>query len=402
MTDTKTDTPFVVRQIELRPLESRGYLTPVDEVWVEPKRQSFFRRHALVLLTMVVPVFLAFVYLFFIASDRYVSEARFIVRTSAGGSGLEGLASLVSTQGMSRANDETFAVNEYIMSRDAADLLIANNGLRDILARPEADIFNRFPNFFTRDTKTKLYRQYEHMVSADIEGATGISTLEVTAFRPDDAQMMAKALLKYAEELINRLNERAHRDALRYAKSIVDDARADFTRLEGRIAEWRNKSGTVDPGKESLAALEQIGKMTTELAAMEATLAQTIALTPANPSIPALRERVLSNRSAIDRLKRDVVGNDTSVANKLAMYEQFVVEREIAAKAMGAADLNYLKARQDAERQQLYLQTIVEPNLPDQYTYPRRLLYLLGVIAVCGLIFLIIRSITQIAMEHSA
>ena len=81
---------------------------------------------------------------------------------------------------------------------------------------------------------------------------------------------------------------------------------------------------------------------------------------------------------------------------------KFVVEREIAAKAMGAADLNYLKARQDAERQQLYLQTIVEPNLPDQYTYPRRLLYLLGVIAVCGLIFLIIRSITQIAMEHSA
>ncbi|MDH7794327.1 MULTISPECIES: hypothetical protein [unclassified Beijerinckia] len=402
MTDTKTDTPLVVRQIELRPLESRGYLTPIDEIWVEPKPQSFFRRHALFLLTVVVPVFLAFVYLFFIASDRYVSEARFIVRTSSGGSGLEGLASLVSTQGMSRANDETFAVNEYIMSRDAADLLIARNGLRDVLSRPEADIFNRFPNFFTRDSKTKLYKQYENMVTAEIEGSTGISTLEVTAFRPEDAQVLAQALLKYAEELINRLNERAHRDALRYAKSIVDDSKSDFVQLERRISEWRNQSGTVDPGKESIAGLEQIGKMSMELATMEASLAQTIAVTPANPSIPAMREKVTSYRNTIDKLRQSIVGNDASVANKLAAYEQFTVEKEIAGKAMAAAELNYLKARQDAERQQLYLQTIVEPNLPDQHTYPRRFLYLLGVIGIFGLIYMIIRSLTQIAMEHSA
>lgn len=402
MTDTKTDTPLIVRQIELRPLETLGYLAPIDDQWVEAKPQSFFRRHALVLLTVVLPVLIAAVYLFFIASDRYVSEARFIVRTSASGSGLEGLASLVSSQGLSRATDETFAVNEYIMSRDAADLLIAKQGLRDIINRPEADLFNRFPNFFTRDTRTKLYRHYQNMVSADIEGSTGISTLEVTAFRPEDAQMLAQALLKYAEELINRLNERAHRDALRFAKTISDESKADFLKIEGRMAAWRNQSGTVDPTKEAVAGLEQIAKMSGELSKVEASLAEMLIVTPANPAIPAAREKVTAYRKEIERLRREIVGDDNAMSNKLAVYEQFVVEREIAAKAMAAAELNYIKARQDAERQQLYLQTIVEPNLPDQYTYPRRFLYLLGVFGFFGLIFLIIRSLTQIAMEHSA
>lgn len=402
MTDTKTDTPLIVRQIELRPLETLGYLAPIDDHWVEAKPQSFFRRRALILLTVVLPVLIAAVYLFFIASDRYVSEARFIVRTSASGSGLEGLASLVSSQGLSRATDETFAVNEYIMSRDAADLLIAKQGLRDIMNRPEADLFNRFPNFLTRDTRTKLYRHYQNMVSADIEGSTGISTLEVTAFRPEDAQMLAQALLKYAEELINRLNERAHRDALRFAKVISDESKADFLKIEGRMAAWRNQSGTVDPTKEAVAGLEQIAKMSGELSKVEASLAEMLIVTPANPAIPAAREKIAAFRKEIERVRREIVGDDNAMSNKLAVYEQFVVEREIAAKAMAAAELNYIKARQDAERQQLYLQTIVEPNLPDQYSYPRRFLYLIGVFGFFGLVFLIIRSLTQIAMEHSA
>jgi capsular polysaccharide transport system permease protein len=402
MTDVAQDEPIVVRQIELRELRTRGHLVRYEDDAPEPEAKSFFRRHILFTATVVIPVFFAAIYLFFIASDRYVSEARFIVRSSSS-SPTDGIASLVSSQGLSRANDETFAVNDYIVSRDAADLLIAHNNLNEMMTRPEADIFNRFPNFFTRNSREKLYKHFKNdMVYADIEGSTGISTVQVTAFRPEDAKAVTVALLKYAEDLINRLNERSYRDALKYASVIVDQSRADFLAVETRLSKWRNETGTVDPGKESIAGLESIGKMSIEVSKLEATIAETIALTPNNPNLPSMREKVLSYRRQMDNLKRAVVGDDNSMSNKLQVYEQFVLEREIAGRALASAELNRLKARQEADKQHLYLQTIVEPNLPDQYTYPRRFLYFLGVLGLCGIIYMISRSMSEIAMEHSA
>jgi len=401
MTEVAEDQPIIVRQIELRPLEMRGQLVAVEDEAPEPKPRSFFREHKLFMVTVVIPVFLAAIYLFFIASDRYVSEARFIVRSSSA-SPMDGIASLVSTQGLSRANDETFAVNEYLTSRDAAELLLAKNNLAEIMTRPEADIINRFPNFYTRDSKEKLYKHFKDMVYVDIEGATGISTLQVTAFRPEDAKAMTSALLKYAEELINRLNERSYRDALKYAGVIVDQQKAEFLDIEKRLSAWRNETGTVDPGKESLAGLESIGKMTVELSKLEGSIAETIALTPSNPNLPALRQKAVSYRNEIDKLKRLIVGGDGSMSDKLQVYEQFMLEREIAGRALAAAELNRLKARQEADRQHLYLQTIVEPNLPDQYTYPRRFLYFLGMIGLCCIVYLILRTLSENAMEHSA
>lgn len=401
MTEVAQDEPIIVRQIELRPLHTRGHLVSYEDDAPEPEAKSFLREHMLFIVTVIIPVFFSAIYLFFIASDRYVSEARFIVRSSSS-TPMDGIASLVSSQGLSRANDETFAVNEYITSRDAADLLVAKNNLSQIMARPEADIFNRFPNFYTRASREKLYKHFKDMVYVDIEGATGISTLQVTAFRPEDAKALTVALLKYAEELINRLNERSYQDALKYAGIIVDQTKSDFLTIEAKLSKWRNDSGTVDPGKESIAGLESIGKMTVELSKLEGSIAETIAMTPSNPNLPALKEKAVSYRREIDKLKRLIVGGENSMSSKLQVYEQFMLEREIAGRALAAAELNRLKARQEADRQHLYLQTIVEPNLPDQYTYPRRLLYLLGMMGLCGIIYLIARSLSEIAMEHSA
>jgi capsular polysaccharide transport system permease protein len=401
MTEVAQDEPIVVRQIELRPLHARGHLVPYEDDALEPEAKSFLREHMLFIVTVIIPVFFSAIYLFFIASDRYVSEARFIIRSSSS-TPMDGIASLVSSQGLSRANDETFAVNEYITSRDAAELLLAKNNLSQIMTRPEADIFNRFPNFYTRDSKEKLYKHFKNMVYVDIEGATGISTLQVTAFRPEDAKALTVALLKYAEDLINRLNDRSYQDALKYAGIIVDQTKSDFLSIETRLSKWRNESGTIDPGKESIAGLESIGKMTVELSKLEGSIAETIAMTPSNPNLPALKEKAVSYRREIDKLKRLIVGDENSMSNKLQVYEQFMLEREIAGRALAAAELNRLKARQEADRQHLYLQTIVEPNLPDQYTYPRRFLYLFGMIGLCGIIYLIVRSLSEIAMEHSA
>lgn len=399
MTETEHPIPQIV-EIELRPLKSSGELVPTDGLATAPRHESFVRRNALALVTFFLPVACAAIYLFLIASDRYVAEAKFLVR-SASSTGLESVSSMVGSRGMSRATDETFAVNEYIMSRDAMNLLLKEKKLGAVLARPEADFINRFPNFHSRNNQEEMYRVFKRMVSAYIDGGTGISNLEVVAFRAEDARDIAAALLGYAEDLINRLNDRAHQDAVGYANTIVERAQKQVSAVQARLTEFRNSSGMVDTPRESAAALDAIARLSQEVAQIEASIAQQQALTPSSPSISTMREKAQSYRDEINREKLLVVGRDSSMATKLGGFEQLVLEREIAAKALVSAENNRDRVRQEAEQQHLYLQVIVAPNTPDQAKYPRRLLYFFASVLASFAVYLICRTFIESAMEHA-
>lgn len=400
MADMDHDPP-IVRHIELVAVPPRNDLLLVDEE-ARPASapSSVLRRRPLFLGLIAFPVAIAALYLFVIAADRYVSETKFIIRSASGG-GLEEAASLVQSQGLSRATDETYAVSEYILSRDAVDLLSSEKHLRDIFDRPEGDFINRFPNFYSRDNKERLFEHYLRFVGVRIDGATGIGTLEVAAFRPEDARSLAAALLGYAEALVNRLNERAGQDALAYAEAIVARARQDVATIQNRMTAFRNQSGMIDTSRESSAALDAVARMSAELAEIEATIEQQAALTPNNPATPSLREKARSYRGEIDRLKLRVVGRDSSMSSQLGAFEQLVLEREIAVKALYGAQRNLDLARREAEQKHLYLEVIVAPDLPDQPKYPRRYLYFFVTIAAALTCYAIARNLAEIAAEHT-
>jgi capsular polysaccharide transport system permease protein len=401
MVETETHVTPIVREIELRPLESRGDLVALEAEPDAPQPQGFFAGRWLLLVTFVLPVAIAAIYLFLIASDRYMAEAKFLIRSAASNGGFAGAEAMVSNHGLSRATDETFAVNEYIMSRDAMKLLVTQKRLRDVLARPEGDFINRFPNFFSRDNSEEMFRAYQRMVRAYIDGGTGISTLEVVAFRPEDARDLAAALLVYAEELINRLNDRAHQDALSYANSLVEQARQSIVQIQERLTAFRNSSGMVDTTKETAQALDAIARLSNEVAQMEASIAQQLALTPNSPAIASLREKAQSYRDEINRERGLIVGKDSSLSTKLGAFEKLVLEREIATKALTSAENSRDRARQEAEQQHLYLQVIVAPDLPDQAKYPRRLLYFAATCVASLMVYLCGRAFVQSAMEHA-
>jgi capsular polysaccharide transport system permease protein len=388
----------VIEQIELTPIRSEGeLLVGTGEGAVAPL-QRFHVRHALFVALVAIPLLVAGIYYFLIASDRYVSETRFIVRSSS--SNLSNFAAAIENQGLSRANDETYAVNDYLVSRDIVDILVRSDGLKDVLARPEADFVNRYPNFYTRANRENLYVRYKEMIGAGIDQATGISVVKVTAFRPDDAQKIAAAVVAHGESLVNRLNERAYDDAEHYAQAIVDKERAHVFEIEAQLTAYRNASGTVDPAKEAGANFELIGKMATELSLMQAELQQQTAVAPANPGLPAMRERVRSYQAEIDRQKLAIVGNNSSLAAKLAGFERLVLERELAARSLGLATVNLAKAREEAQQQHLYLQTIVLPNLPDEADWTYRLYGMLKVLALSLGAYVIVRTLLSIASER--
>src|SRR5437588_430210 len=134
-------------------------------------------------------------------------------------------------QPIGRAAEDTSGVQDFIMSRDAVRKLEQKNDLRAVFSRPEGDFVTRFPGIlFWRKDFEALFSRYDHFVSVETDTGTGVTSLRVKAYRPEDAHTLASALLSYSEQLINDLNERSRRDAL-------DTARRQVDRAEQRIAE---------------------------------------------------------------------------------------------------------------------------------------------------------------------
>ncbi len=152
----------------------------------------------LAIRAFVAPTLIATLYYGLIASDRYVSESDFIVRgmSTRRASGLD---MLFQTFGISRAVDETNAVQQYMLSRDAVRALEARLPLREIFSNRKGDVFARFPYFwqiFDRDAFERLYDYYLDHVTVIQDHSKGITALKVVTFDAADSRRVATSLLR--------------------------------------------------------------------------------------------------------------------------------------------------------------------------------------------------------------
>ena len=120
-------------------------------------RKPFPKVDWLFALTVVIPTALAVLYFGLFASDVYVSESRFVVRSpdkpSASGLGVI----LKSAAGFSSAGDEIYAADEYIQSRDALRALNRNQAVTRAYGSSRVSLFDRFNPLGTDGSFEDLY-----------------------------------------------------------------------------------------------------------------------------------------------------------------------------------------------------------------------------------------------------
>ena len=400
VTDVSSREP-VIRSIELTPLQSAAPLlvSSSDNMSISEELPAW-RRHFLFLVVVVLPVLLSILYFGLIESDMYVSHAQFFVRR-VNNSAAQNLTSVMTSPLVSRIPDETYAVSAYLTSRDAVGQLDKNGAVRRALRSSKADFINRFPNFYSEDTEEALYKHFKRFVDVSVDGSTGIISLEVIAFDPHTAQNLADQLLVHAEHLINRLNERALLDAVEYAQSVVSEAEARLDRVSASLLEFRNNQKVIDPDQEATAILNRVANMSSELAKLEAKLAEQVRLAPASPAIKPLKAKIHSYEAELHSLRQKAVGPGGSMSSKMERFSQLVLQQGFAAKSLESALLGLDKAKSDAGQKRIYLERVVSPNLPDEPTLPRRMLYIFAVLALQLFIFWIVRAFVQNAREHA-
>lgn len=365
-----------------------NYMGPVPEALTYAKPKTpFWRRIPLAFIIVVgLPSLIAAIYFFLIASDRYVSEARFIVRTptqsqpSSLGVALQGV-------GLSSGTSDAFAVHEYVNSRDGMQDLNRSMDLNVLLSGHGADLFSRYPGPFRGRSEEDMFHAYQKRLTIGYDSATGISTLRTEAFSPRDAQRMAQTLLDASERLINRLNERSATDTVANALRAEAAARQKLTDAQAALTEFRNREQFIDPARTAAESGSLIGGLLETVAGLRAERAQIASQAPQSPQLPAVDSRIAAYEGQIAAERAKIVGNSGSLAPKIAVYEDLVQNREFAERELAQATASIVSSQQEASRQKLYLDRVVAPNLPDKSTAPRRLMSFLSVLLTMLMIY---------------
>jgi capsular polysaccharide transport system permease protein len=330
-------------------------------------------------LFVALPTTAAAGYLFFLSSDQYVSEFEFTVRQQhplhTEGSGMA--AALGGGNPMLAILADSEVVTHYLKSRQAVDDTSKRLDLDSIYGRPDADPLSRLEPGSPPERKL---RYWQNVVDPFFDMTSGIVTVKVRAFTPDDARRVAEVTLAESERLVNDMATKAHSDAVSYAQAEVDRSEARLKKAEVDMAAYRNAHSVLYPAIEATAQTSLKGIIGESLSDTRAR-AQALSaegVSANSPQLRMLRDRAAGLQAQVGLVQSGMARQDQSqqdgatMASVLSGYRALEVEEELSTKSLEGSNKALADARNEANEQLVYLDAFVRPATPVESLYPVR------------------------------
>lgn len=355
------------------------------------------------ILCVGLPTFIAAFYLTFVASRQYVAEARFAVRTAVeinAASGSDALSLFAALSSSSSTMQDAFIVADYIKSRTIIEDLGGQEIVHDIYSRPQVDWFSRLSGSATFE---RVWKYWKKKIDVTIDTPTGIITLEVYAYTPEDARRLANLILQRSEQLVNQISDRSRADALRRADAEVQLAQDRLRDAREALLDYRNRTNILNPEQSATS----IGKMVAELILEKLKLENEMAsvgnsLSADAPTTQITRARVANLDTQIKALQEKMTSErqNSALSEQIAGYEERQLKQQFAEKLYEIAQASYERAREEQEKQQLYFVNIVRPTLPEEAAYPRRVVDTALVFSVCLVLWSMVALMVAAVRDH--
>ncbi|MCF3640945.1 hypothetical protein LXM94_13285 [Rhizobium sp. TRM95111] len=368
-----------------------------------PKMQKKRNRHPIALLffalAVVLPSLATAFYFALIATPQYEVEAQFAVRGATQNTATAlGLTALVGT---SVQTGDSYIVADYIQSLQILEDLRDKAGVdvREMYARNNIDFFYRQTTDRPFDEFVSYWRD---MVQVSFNSTTGNVTLQVYAFSPTDAKLIADGILKVSERLVNTLSEDSRSQIIGVANQQVARAEVRLQKVRTELDDLRQREQAIDP--QALATLESqiIGSLERDIASMKTRYKALLDTVNADAPSARVLERQIAAAEAQLTEQKTRVGTGTTpktdrrgaaearnISELMNQFSALTLEQEFATKAYMATLASLETAVQDAQKLDRYFAIYVRPSSPEVALYPKRLQTTLMLVAAFLAIWLI-------------
>ena len=204
------------------------------------------------------------------------------------------------------------------------------------------------------------------------------------------AQAIGQQIVAQSESMINMLNAAARRDSMINAQTDLDEAIANLRTAREVLIAFQARTQILDPLVDIQGRMGIVANLQQQLAQSMVDLdLLLLSADAADPRVRQLERRIATIEDRIDKERQasatvTVTADNQNYPTLLAQYESYRIDVQFAEEAYRAALTALSAARTNAERQQVYLATFVQPTLAQTAEYPKRLL-LIGLTAFFAL-----------------
>ncbi|GLS47032.1 capsule biosynthesis protein [Methylobacterium brachythecii] len=326
----------------------------------------------------LVPTLLGALYYGVIASDRFVTEARFAIRPAIGGSEKASSDEVGTGNGVPKQliAQDTIITASYVNSRPMIEAIEKLMPLREMFSRDGIDWLSRFN---PEKPIEKFVKYWGERVGTKIETGSGIVTLHVEAFDPHESLALAQAVMKESERKVNELSQKLRDDGLAESQRELVRAEERMTKVRFAMRDLRNREGVLDAAKTNETNLKVIGELRKVRIEQQVQLTMSLRdLAPETRRIQDMKAQIKNLDDNIERLERQQTSADPAqrqvLSAALSQFEAYENEQKDAEKYFTKVLSANERARIVAARQLEFFSPIVEPILAESSTEPRRTL----------------------------
>ena len=341
------------------------------------------------LIVCGTPTLVAAIYYGLFASDVYVSESRFAIRSSGSGASATGLAAILSSPIVSSGSQDSLVVTDYVKSHDMLNKVQSELDVRAHYSDKKHDLLSRLEQ---EASSEDLLEYFDRRIELIRDSSSDVITLKVHAYSPEFAQSLAKVIIEQSEDLVNRMSIRMEQDALSVARNEVERLAGKLKHASDQLTLFRNENQSLNPAAESSTMVELVANIEGQLLETRTELSEKLAfMREGSSEIVSLRNRikVLSRQLSLEKGRISGKTGGTELSGLIDSYQPLVLDQEIAQQQYTSALTSMELARLEAQRKKQYLVPFILPSLPDDALEPRRFMSVVTVFIAALIIYLI-------------
>jgi capsular polysaccharide transport system permease protein len=362
------------------------------------KAKAFTPRRLKIAL-IAVPMLLGVIYYTVIAADRYTSESMIAVQSALVSPGIGGPTSLGAGTGLLGWQD-TLYVMDYVHSTPLALDLEKKLELRKHFEASGPDLFYRLWPDSSNEWFVKYFRS---RVEVEFSDVNGLLTIRTQGFTPAKALEINRSIMNSAERFVNEFSHRIAAEQMLFSQGEFDAAAVKWQAAKAKLNEFQSVNKILDPVAQSTAASALTAELQATVARLEADLKSKLSFMQSDaPQIVTLRDQINANRAQLEAEKARTTSSQSGdrLGTLNTKFQELLLNAAIAEDGYKQANAALEAARIEAARKLKSLVIVQAPVEPQTAEYPRRIYNLLTLLALCAIVYSVVRLIVATIQEH--
>lgn len=340
-----------------------------------------------------VCILLASIYWGFIASDRYVSEAKVVLERTdmSTGASMDLGALLSGATGGNRADQ--MLLRTHLLSVDMLNKLDAALDLRGHYSDTSRDPLSRM--WGKARSQELFYAHYLKRVSVEFDEYSGVLVITAQAYEAKMAKAITEMLVSEGERYMNELGHAMARDQVQFLEHQVTEMGQKALQTRQDLLSFQNQKGMLSPQAMAEALQGTITRLESQLVDLRARRTTLLGyLSPEAPGVVELNLQIAAIENQIAKEQTRLTSPKGQTLNStVEEYQRLEMAAKFAEDVYKTALVALEKGRIEALRTLKKVSVLQTPTLPQYPQEPRRiyniLVFIISAVVLAGLVHLV-------------